>query len=156
MPFAVVPEQLSSMPLLEMTEQQEDLLKHLPDAQHQAAARDAAIQALAAVPAKHNTAINNLFMPGQILHEKACPCPSLVSTHEFMCWSLISSKKPTLHMQAPLRKKIALNRTAIQKEVTLKIRQAHSDSTPTGAGALPKGIDDIASTVLTALKKGTL
>lgn len=66
----VVPEQLSSMPLLEMTEEQEDLLKHLPDAQHQSVERDAAIKALAAVPAKLNTAINHLFVPGQTLNEK--------------------------------------------------------------------------------------
>lgn len=70
MVLAVVPEQLSSMPLLEMTEEQEDLLKHLPDAQHQPLAREAAIMALSVVPAKHNTAINSLFVAGQTLHEK--------------------------------------------------------------------------------------
>jgi hypothetical protein len=59
-------------------------------------------------------------------------------------------------MQGPLRRRIQLNRTVIQKEVTLKIRQAHSEQTPLGAGALPKGLDNLASAVLTALKKGTV
>ena len=64
------------MPLLEMTEEQHDLLRHLPDAQHQPAARQEAILALAAVPAQHNTAINQLFTAGQTLHDKVCFAPS--------------------------------------------------------------------------------
>lgn len=88
----MVPEQLSSMPLLEMTEEQDDLLRHLPDAQHQPAARQEAILALSAVPAKHNTAINQLFAAGQSLHDKVRFAGSAdVASDSVLCYVIVSS-----------------------------------------------------------------
>ena len=59
-------------------------------------------------------------------------------------------------VQSPLRKKIVANRTAIQKEISLKTRLAHSSQTPIVSGKVPDGLDSIASTVFKALKNGAL
>jgi hypothetical protein len=60
------------MPLPEMTEEQEELLKGLPGADSDPAGREAQLRVLNEVPEQHNGVINALFANAETLNEKAC------------------------------------------------------------------------------------